>query len=157
MHTFSFDVGGVLESNATMMFLSITKFLRQQGHRVIVVTAIGHGDPKRWGYSEQARYGTSFSRILNIGYKQGIHFDELFVTPDPSHTSKATGRYKDFVLRREHAFLHVDDNPHVLAQIKGCRPVTFGPSDGPLQMKAKFKLAVGPGCSGDGFLDIWKP
>lgn len=117
----SFDVGGVLDSAATPMFLKLTESLVNAGHRIIVVTAIGHGLPEKWGFSESARFGTSYARLLLKGYSQGTHFHDLYVTPDVEGHPKTTGRYKNFVLGEQGAIIHVDDNPKVAEGITYCK------------------------------------
>src|SRR4051812_21533529 len=114
IHTFSFDIGGVLDSPQTEGFLRLTSTLVLAGHRVIATTAIGHGLPEKWGFTEEARYATSYSRLLKLGFAQTKHFHEVFVTSDVEGHPTTTGKYKNFVLAREHAVVHVDDNPNVL-------------------------------------------
>lgn len=144
--TISFDVGGVLDE-AAHIFLPILENVVMLKHRVIVVTAIGHGDPDRWGYSEEARYGTSFARLVGRGYVHGKHFHSLFVTPDAGGGGTRTGGYKDYVLRREGAAFHVDDNEGVIAGIKCCPVVRYHPSREIGEFKTTFWSLV-PGFKG---------
>jgi hypothetical protein len=119
--TFSFDIGGVLDRNVEI-FLRLTSSLVSLGHRVIAVTAIGHGLPEKWGFTEEARYATSYARLLRLGYVQTKHFHEVFVTPDVDGHPTTTGRYKNFILDKESALIHIDDNPEVLKGITCCLP-----------------------------------
>lgn len=121
----SFDIGGVI-SHDPDFFRPIMAELAQGGSRVIVVTAIGYGEPGRWGFTEQARYATSAERLIRRGLKNGSHWHDLFVTPDWPNPNVA-GKYKDYVLREQGAGLHIDDNPDVIAQIKACQCMRYHP------------------------------
>ena len=135
--TFSFDIGGVLDSKNTDDFLRLTHHLVTLGHRVIAVTAIGHGLPEKWGFTEEARYATSYARLVKLGYIQTKHFNEVFVTPDVDGHPTTTGRYKNFILDKECAFIHVDDNPNVLKGITCCYPFLWQGDDAALRMVLK--------------------
>jgi hypothetical protein len=111
MSTVSFDIGGVIGTNPRGFGL-IMKSLRDRGHRVIVVTAIGEAP---WiPIGDRARLGFQMGKLFGLGILLGTHYDQCYTTPDWGPTSTITGEAKGRHLLAESAVIHVDDNPHVL-------------------------------------------
>lgn len=122
MATISFDIGGVITQRPAEIG-SLMAQLRKQGHRVIVVTAIGHGSIIPEG--EPARQGFSHGRLYQLGVNLGKHYDDCFTTGDHGHeglAGVATGHLKAQVLAREKADVHVDDRIQVLKGITTTLP-----------------------------------
>jgi hypothetical protein len=135
----SFDVGGVLDEGADVL-RPLVESLVLAGHKVIVVTAIGHGKPEKWGFSEDERYQSSEARLIRRGYNRGSHWHNLFVTPDPD-SGPITGRYKDYVLKQQKASLHVDDNERVMSTIT-CKQIRFHTKMNPIEFLSAFDRAL---------------
>lgn len=115
MSTISFDIGGVITANPSG-FQELMLSLRTEGHRVIVVTAIGHGEIIPAG--EPARQGFSHGRLYELGINLTRHYDACFTTGDYGSTSPETGHLKAQYLIKNAADVHVDDRPQILLGIK---------------------------------------
>jgi hypothetical protein len=115
MATISFDIGGVITANP-VGFRDLMASLRTEGHRVIVVTAIGHGSIIPAG--EPARQGFSHGRLYQLGVNLTRHYDACFTTGDHGSTAVSTGYLKAAYLKENATDIHVDDNPHVLQGIR---------------------------------------
>lgn len=134
--TYSWDIGGVITANVDQ-FIATSDLLRKQGHRVIIVSAIGHGSIIPAG--EAARHGFSIGRLYQLGVNLGVHYDACFTTPDPPDDS-ITGQHKDDILRRERAVVHVDDNPKVCGAITHCPYVLYAEPVKKLSSKELLEL-----------------
>lgn len=138
MFTFSFDVGGVVEHRPKEFGILMADLAKR--HRIIIVSAIGHGNPERWGDNEIDRLWKTVARLNKVGLMCGVHWHAAYTTADPDSGHK-TGKYKNAVIKREQACLHVDDLKPVLEKVS-CLPVHYDCKEAWPAFESKFRKAM---------------